>query len=174
MGGKLKIQKTGNVDVGYVTQGEVGNIGVVGGANGLGAVSGGNTIAVVANIQYAPGLYAAGNAYIITQKGKHKYLVANTANVARIQTCVTVNVADANVANLTAGQMAIQTTNSAGANVALYSITDRHGWGFPPDYANVGYQGNLANATSYLVSYVAANATVQPGSVANIVKVDNF
>ena len=173
MPNKLKIQKTGNVDVGYVSQQEPGNIGVVGGANGLSAVSGGNTIAVIANIEYATGLYAAGNAYIITQKGKHKYRVANTANPAQTQTCVLANVADGNVANLAAGQMAIVANNGAG-NIALYSITDSTGLGFPPDYANVGYQGNLSNATSYLVSFVAANATVQPGSVLTIASVSKY
>ncbi len=173
MGKALKIQHVGNVDVGFVEQSQVGNIGVVGGANGLGAVSGGNTILCIANIQYAAGLYAAGNAYIVTQKGKHTFLVANTANSSRSQICILSNVADANVANLTAGQMAIQARNAASANIALYGIMNSHAVGFPPDYANANSQGNLANATSYHVSFVAANATPQPGSGLTILRVTN-
>lgn len=170
--GKLKIQKVGNVDVGYDQQFQPGNIGVVGGANGLGAVSGGNTIQCIANIEYAPGLYAAGEAYIVVQKGKHKYRVANIDTPTQTQTCILVP-SDGNVAALTAGEMAIIASDGT-ANVPLYSITDNFGLGFPPDYSNIGNQGNLANATSYLVSYVAANTTVQPGSVLTIAQVPNF
>ena len=171
---KLKIQKTGNIDIGYVSQDTVGNIGVVGGANGLGAVSGSNTIACLANIEYAPGLYAAGSSYIVVQKGKHKYRVANIATPAQNQTCVLVPLADGNVANLAAGQMAILAKDAANANVTLYSITDSTALGFPPDYANIGSQGNLSNATSYLVTFDSANASVQPGSVLTIIDVNNF
>ena len=172
MGRSLKIQHTGNIDVGYSSQALTGNIGVVGGANGLGNVSGGNTILCIANIEYAPNTFAAGNAYIVTQKGKHKYRVANTANAAQTQTCVLANVADGNVANLAAGQMAI-IANTGSANIALYSITDKHALGFAPDYTNSSSQGNLANATSYLVTFATANANVQPGSVLTIVDVNN-
>jgi len=145
---KLKIQKTGNVDVGFVSQDQVGNIGVVGGANGLGATSGSNTIACLANIE----------------------------TPTQTQTCVLVPLNDGNVANLAAGQMAIiaTTTANANANVSLYSITNSTALGFPPDYANTGNQGNLANATSYLVTFDSANASVQPGSVLTIVDVSNF
>ena len=173
MGKALKIQHVGNVDVGFVEQSQVGNIGVVGGANGLGAVSGGNTVLCIANIEYANGLYAAGNAFIVTQKGKHKFLVANTANSSRSQVCILSNVADANVGNLTAGQMAIQATTAAPANIALFSVMNSHAVGFAPDYANANSQGNLANATAYHVSFVAANATPQPGSGLTIVRVTN-
>ena len=172
MGRALKIQHAGNVDVGFVSQSQPGNIGVVGGANGLGAISGGNTILCIANIQSGATI-AAGPAYIVTQKGKHKYLVANLTNPALTQTCVLSNVADANVANLTVGQMAIQAVNGAGANVALYSITNSFAVGFPPDYANANSQGNMANATSYFVTFASANSTVQPGSVRTIVDVAN-
>jgi len=171
---KLKIQKTGNVDIGYVSQDTLGNIGVVGGANGLGATSGSNTIACLANIEYTTGSYAAGSSYIIAQKGKHKYRVANIATPTRTQTCVLVPLADGNVANLVAGQMAILAKDAANANITLYSITDSTALGFPPDYANVGSQGNLANATSYLVTFDSANASVQPGSVLTIIDVNNF
>ena len=168
---KLKIQKTGNVDVGYPTN--TANIGVVGGANGLGATSGGNTILCVANIEYTTGSYAAGNAYIVRQKGKHKYLVANLATPSRVQVCVLSNVSDANVGNLTAGQMAIQAVTAGAANVAIFSITDKHAIGFPPDYSNANSQGNVSNSTAYLVSFTTANATVQPGSTANVVTIAN-
>lgn len=168
---KLKIQKTGNVDVGYPTNNI--NVGVTGGANGLGATSGANTILCVANIEYSTGSFAAGDAYIVRQKGKHKYLVANLATPSRQQVCVLVNEADANAANLTSGQMCIQAVDASAGNIALFSITDKHGWGFPTDYVNTDDQGNLTTATSYLVSFVAANATVQSGSVANVVLVSN-
>lgn len=168
---KLKIQKTGNVDVGYPTNNI--NVGVTGGANGLGATSGANTILCVANIEYATGSYDAGDAYIVRQKGKHKYLVANLADPTHQQICVLVNEADANAANLTSGQMCIQAVDASAGNIALFSITDKHGWGFPTDYVSTADQGNLTTATSYLVSFVAANATVQSGSVANVVLVSN-
>lgn len=173
MGGKLKIQHTGNVDVGIPSQEQTGNIGVVGGANGLSATSGGNTIAVIANIEYTTGSYAAGDAYIVTQKGKHKYLVANLATPTQTQTCVLVNVADGNVANLAAGQMAI-TANTGSADIAVYSITNSTILGFPTDYVDTSDQGNLANATSYFVSFVAANATVQPGAVLSIANIAGY
>lgn len=176
MGRGLKIQHTGNVDVGYPSQQFVGNIGVVGGANGLGATSGGNTILAIANIEYAPGQYAAGDAYIVSQKGKHKFLVANITNPTRRQICITSNVANGNVLSMTAGQMAILATSGTGSNVvqlALYSVTDSHAVGFPPDYANANSQGNLANATAYHVTFDTANVTPQPGSGLTIVDVRN-
>ena len=168
---KLKIQKTGNIDVGIPAQTEVGNIGVVGGANGLGAVSGGNTILCVANIEYATSSYAAGDAFIVRQKGKSKFLVANTANSARSQICILVNEADANVANLSAGQMAIQGIDASNANVAIFSIINSHAEGFAPDYANANSIGNMANATAYHVSFVAANSTPQTGSNLTILQI---
>ena len=174
MGRSLKIQHlqgTIPVDTGIPQQALPGNIGVVGGSNTLSAITGANTIACVANIEYATGTYAAGAAYIVTQKGKHKYLVANTANAERTQTCVLVNVADANVGNLVSGQMAIQAKFANAANVALYSITNTTGLGFPPDYANVASQGNLANASLYQVTFQSANATPQSGSDLIIVDV---
>jgi hypothetical protein len=174
MGRALKIQHAGNVDTGIPGQTQIGNIGVVGGANNLSATSGANTIACVANIEYATGSYAAGDAYIVTQKGKHKYLVANTANTERSQICILANVPDANVGNLIAGQMAIQAVTAGGANVALYSITNTTGLGFAPDYSNINSQGNLSNATTYEVSFVAANATPQSGSNKIILLVDKY
>jgi hypothetical protein len=172
MGRGIKIQHTGNVDVGFQSQSLPGNIGVVGGANGLGAISGGNTIQCIANIEYATGSYAAGNAYIVTQKGKHKYRVANVSDPTRTQTCTLVNATA--VGSLTGGQMAIVAKDAANANVALYSITNATGLGFPPDYANVASQGNLANATLYQVTFQAANATPQSGSNLTILDVPNF
>ena len=59
--------------------------------------------------------------------------------------------------------MAIQAVDATSANIAIYAITDKHAWGFPPDYANANSQGNLANANQYYTSYANANATVQPG-----------
>lgn len=168
---KLKIQKTGNIDVGIPAQTETGNIGVVGGANGLGAVSGGNTIACIANIEYDSGSYAAGDAFIVRQKGKSKFLVANTADANLTQICILANVDDGNVANLSAGQMAIQGVDAANANVAIFSIINSHAEGFAPDYVDANNIGNMANATAYHVSFVAANATLQPGSNLAIIQI---
>lgn len=168
---KLKIQKTGNIDVGIPAQTEIGNIGVVGGANGLGAVSGGNTILCVANIEYSTGNYAAGDAYIVRQKGKSKFLVANTADPSQTQICILVNEADANVGNLTAGQMAIQGIDGSNANVAIFSIINSHAEGFAPDYVDSNNIGNMANATAYHVSFVAANSTPQTGSNLTILQI---
>jgi len=149
-------------------------IGVVGGANGLGAPSGttgnANVILCIANIVYDGNVAnaVAGDAYIVAQKGKHKFLVANLADPTQRQVCLLSNVADANAANLPAattslGTMAIQAVDAASANIAIYAITDKHAWSFPTNYANANSQGNLQTATQYYTSYGNANATVQPG-----------
>ena len=149
-------------------------IGVVGGANALGSPTGttgaSNVILCVANICYDGNVsnVVAGDAFIVAQKGKHKFLVANLADPTQRQICLLSNVADANTANLPAatanlGTMAIQAVTAASANVAIYAITDKHAWGFPTDYANANSQGNLQTSSQYYASYANANATVQPG-----------
>ena len=171
------------VDASYPETSQVGNIGVVGGANALGVPAGlssANVILCIANICFDGNVSnaVAGDAYIVRQKGKSKFLVANLATPSQQQICVLSNVADANAANLPAataslGTMAIQATDAASANIAVFSISDNRVEGFAPNYANVNSIGNMANATSYLASFVAANATVQPGSTQVIVLVAN-
>lgn len=149
-------------------------IGVVGGANALGSPTGttgaSNVILCIANICFDGNVSnaVAGDAFIVAQKGKHKFLVANLADPTQQQVCLLANVDDGNASNLTGttanlGVMAIQAVDATSANIAIYAITDKHAWGFPPDYANANSQGNLANANQYYTSYANANATVQPG-----------
>ena len=149
-------------------------IGVVGGANALGSPTGttgaSNVILCIANICFDGNVSnaVAGDAFIVSQKGKHKFLVANLANASQRQVCLLANVDDGNASNLTGttanlGVMAIQAVTAGSANVAIYAITDKHAWGFPTDYANANSQGNLATASQYYASYANANATVQPG-----------
>jgi hypothetical protein len=169
------------VDASYPQATQVGNIGVVGGANGLGTPAGlssANVILCIANICFDGNVAnaVAGDAYIVRQKGKSKFLVANLATPTQQQICVLSNVADANAANLpaataTLGTMAIQAVNAAAANIAIFSISDYHAEGFAPDYVNVNAIGNMANASAYLVSFVGANATVQPGSTLPVVQI---
>jgi hypothetical protein len=165
------------VDVGYTNAANsqlLSTIGVVGGANGLGNTANTtgtqNVVFCVANICFDGNVSnaVAGDAYIVRQKGKHKFLVANLATPTQQQICLLSNVADGNAANLPAataslGTMAIQGVTAGSANVAIYAITDKHVWGFPTNYANANSQGNLQTSTQYYGSYGNANATVQPG-----------
>ena len=149
-------------------------IGVVGGANALGSPSGttgnANVILCIANICFDGNVSnaVAGDSYIVAQKGKHKFLVANLATPSHRQVCLLSNVADGNTANLPAatanlGTMAIQGVDASSSNIAIYAITDKHAWSFPTNYTDANSQGNLANSTQYYTSYGNANATVQPG-----------
>lgn len=165
------------VDAGYPNAGNsllFSTIGVVGGANALGSPTGttgaSNVILCIANICFDGNVSnaVAGDAYIVAQKGKHKFLVANLADPTQRQVCLLANVDDGNASNLTGttanlGVMAIQGVDEAAANIAIYAITDKHAWGFPTDYANANSQGNLQTASQYYTSYANANATVQPG-----------
>ena len=169
------------VDASYPETSQVGNIGVVGGANGLGTPAGlssANVILCIANIVYDGNVAnaAAGDAFIVRQKGKSKFLVANLATPTQQQICLLSNVADGNAANLPAataslGTMAIQAVTAASANVAVFSISDNRVEGFAPDYANANSIGNMANATAYFATFGSANATVQPGSTLAIVQI---
>jgi len=165
MGRPIKIAKFNTnanayVDIGVPSQIEVANIGQVGGnvANVL-------TLLVQANIAYNNGTsHAEGNSYIVRQKGEYKYLVANTANSAIQGICYVVNIDGGNVANLTGGQMAIIATNAANANVTIAKLQNR----FLVAYANQAGAAAAKTDTSlgngYWGSFVAANATNQPGS----------
>jgi hypothetical protein len=171
------------VDASYPQVSQVGNIGVVGGANGLGTPAGlssANVILCIANICYDGNVAnaVAGDAYIVRQKGKSKFLVANLATPTQQQVCLLSNVADGNAANLPAataslGTMAIQAVDASSANIALFSISDYHAEGFATNYANANSIGNMATATAYHVSFVGANATAQPGSGLTIIQVGN-
>ena len=164
MGRPLKIGKFNTsanvfVDIGVPSQLETGNVGQVGGN-----VTSVLTLLVQANINYNGSSYAEGNSYIVRQKGEYKYLVANTANSNIQGICYVVNIDGGNVANLTGGQMAIIATNAASANITIAKLQNR----FLVAYANqTGAATNKTDTTlgnGYWGSFVAANATVQPGS----------
>jgi hypothetical protein len=162
------------VDASYPTATQVANIGVVGGANGLGlpvGVSVANVIFCIANICYDGNVSnaVAGDAFIVRQKGKSKFLVANVATPSQQQVCLLSNVADGNTANLPAatanlGTMAITAVDASSTQIAVFSITDNRIEGFAPDYVNANNIGNMSAANAYLASFAAANATIQPGS----------
>jgi hypothetical protein len=175
MANSLKIQHNGNVDIGYPSTDDPAaqNIGVVGGAPvGSGFVPP-YVIDCIANIEYAPGQYAAGDAYIVRQKGKHKYLVANIAVPERQQTCVLVP-SDYIIGNLTSsGTMTIRMVvdQSIPLGKDVYSITDKFAYSFPTDYVNIANQGNLTTATAYSASFVTSNVAPQPGSNKSVARV---
>jgi len=146
MGRPLKIAKYNTaqsvqVDIGYPTS--TPNVGVVGGNTSVS-----NTLYIAANvIANVPGA-GAGEAYIIRQKGKRKFLVTLTtdATQAFANICVLVNTDD--VATLTQNQMAIVATDAGAANVTMQYIQNNYG----VDFSNVGH---------YL-TFASANASVQP------------
>jgi hypothetical protein len=145
MGRPLKIAKYNTaqslqIDIGYPTS--TPNVGVVGGNTSVS-----NTFYLAANVlANVPGA-GAGEAYIIRQKGKRKFLVTLTTDTtqAYANICVLVNTDD--VATLTENQMAIVATNAAAANVTMQYIQNNYG----VDFSNVGH---------YL-TFASANATVQ-------------
>jgi len=159
MGRPLKIAKSNTIDTGIPQQTQTGNIGVVGGT-----ASSVLTLQVQANINYNGNLYAEGNTYIVRQKGATKYLVANVANPAIQGICYLVNVDGGNIASLTGGQMAIIATDAAAANVTIGKLDNT----FCVAYANqAGFATPKADQSlgqPYWTSFIAANATVQPGS----------
>lgn len=158
MGRPIKIATGSTIDIGIPSQDLTGNIGVVGGENPTG-----NTVLVQANIEYAPGQYAEGDSYIVRQKGIYKYLVANVANVARQNICYVVNTDG----SLDAGQMSIVATDAAAGNVILAVLTNDYAVAFA-DQGNVNNSPTLSDSftlgNAFFPSFVAANATLQPGS----------
>lgn len=160
MVGKIKIQKAGNIDVSYPAVSQDNPWGVVGGADGLGAVSGGNTIACTANICTATG-YFSGPAYIVDQRGDHLYAVANIQYPQQQAVCYLSPDAD----NLPAQYMNITAYREDGSNISLFYITNKHAYGFPPDYSNIHSTGTVALAENYLVSFVRADADTDPETV---------
>jgi hypothetical protein len=146
MGRPLKIAKYNSadnvqIDIFYPTS--TPNVGVVGGNTSVS-----NTEYIAANvIANVPGA-GAGEAYIIRQKGKRKFLVTLTTDTTQAfaNICVLVNTDD--VATLTENQMAIVATDAAAANVTMQYIQNNYGVDF-------------SNVVHYL-TFAAANATVQP------------
>jgi hypothetical protein len=146
MGRPLKIAKYNTaqsvqVDIFYPTS--TPNVGIVGGNTSVS-----NTEYIAANvIANVPGA-GAGEAYIIRQKGKRKFLVTLTTDTtqAYANICVLVNTDD--VATLTENQMAIVATDSAAANVPMQYVQNNYG----VDFSNVGH---------YL-TFDTANSSVQP------------
>jgi hypothetical protein len=166
----LKIQQAGNIDIGFVSQSQPGNIGVVGGSNTAANVSGFPVVQVFANIEYLTGQYAAGPAYIVAQKGRHEFLMANTVNPTRQSLCFLVNEPNGNVLNLTANQASVvcKQDQSSGpdTNFAAFVITNKRVIGFPPDFVNYTNVGNMVNAPAFNTTFAVAgaNLTPQPGS----------
>lgn len=159
MGRPLKIAKSNTVDIGIPSQTEIGNIGVVGGS--ASAVS---TLLVVANINYNGSSYAEGNSYIVRQKGEFKYLVANVANSAIQGIVYLVNVTGTSIASLQGGQMAIIAKDAANANITIGKLDNNFCIAYADQSANAGVKANMVLGQPYWTSFVAANATVQPGS----------
>lgn len=158
MGRPIKISKSNTIDIAIPSQSQVGNIGVIGGNSSA------STLLVQANIEYATGLYAEGDSYIVRQKGEYKYLVANVANVARTGICYVKNYDGGNVTALQSGEMAIIATDAANANVTIAKIQSHTAIAFADQSANAGAKANIALGDVYFASFVAANATVQTGS----------
>ncbi len=167
MGRPLKIAKyntynatTPLVDIGIPSQSQPGNIGEVGGkATGI------VTMLVQANIAYNNGTqFAEGNSYIVRQKGSSKYLVANVTTPTIQGICYLVNITGTSVAALTAGQMAIIATTAAAANVTIAKLENTYCVAYADQSANAGVKSNIALGQAYWGSFVAANATIQPGS----------
>lgn len=121
--------------------------------------------------------------YIVRQRGSHKFIIGSEGNANITPAlCELVNISNGNanaLSNLTTtgsnfeipvGYMAIQAVTAGGANVAVYKITDKHIYGFPPAYsdpteANNNPAGNVYSTSTpvYYGSYSNANATLQPG-----------
>lgn len=159
MGRPLKIAKTTTVDIGIPSQTDIGNIGIVGGD--VATIS---TLAVTANIEYAPGQYADGASYIVRQKGTYKFLVANVANSALQGTCYVTN----SLLPVEGGQMTIVGTDADDEDVILAVVTNEYCVAFG-DQANITNSPvtstNLELGDAYFPSFVAANATPQSGSL---------
>lgn len=144
MGRPIKIAKSSTIDTGLPMSDVAPFIGVVAGDTGIT----GEQFKVQANIEYATGQYDNGDAYIIRQKGKQKFMVANAADVSHTQVCVVVNKDDA--ADLEAGEMNLIAQDSSGGDVVLARIKNRSALAY--------------NGQTYWLSSVTANANTQPGS----------
>jgi hypothetical protein len=145
MGRPLKIKQSTTIDIGFnafstltdpvIPTGFTSTdfLGVVGGANTSIATSTYPVVACSANIN------GGGNvaAYIITQKGATKYLVAETGNATNSSICI---LANTDAANLTANAMNI--TFSFDGNVAnvtnVSKLTNKYVWDYDGITSNVG------------------------------------
>lgn len=159
MGRPIKIAKTTTVDIGISSQTEEYNIGIIGGK-----VSTINTLAVTANIEYAPGQYVNGPSYIIRQKGTYKYLVGNIANPEKRGICYVTN----SLLPVSPGQMTIVGTDKDDNNIILAVVTNENCVAFA-DQGNINNSpvtsANLELGQSYYPSFVAASdADFQPGA----------
>lgn len=159
MGRPLKIAKGQFIDIQIPQQNQIGNIGVVGGENPAG-----NTLLVQANIEYAPATYMQGDSYIVRQKGEYKFLVANVAAPEVQGICYVVNIDSGNVTNLTGGQMAIIGTDAASNDVTIAKIQNAFCVAFADQTGAAANKANITLGQPYWTSFVAANATPQPGS----------
>lgn len=159
MGRPLKIAKGSTIDIQIPSQQETGNIGVVGGENPTG-----NTLLVQANIEYAPATYMQGDSFIVRQKGEYKFLVANVASPEVQGICYVVNIDGGNVSNLTGGQMAIIGTDAATNDVTIAKIQNAFCVAFADQTGAAANKANITLGDAYFPSFIAANATPQPGS----------
>ena len=122
MGRPLKCTKANNVDTGITSMFVDGpKLGVIG---GIGTLDGSQLI-IKANIEYTPGSYASGDAFIVRQKGSKKFLVANVANTARQGICYIVT--SSTVTNLNAGEMRVVTSDTAPSDVVLREFSNKYG-----------------------------------------------
>lgn len=146
MGRPLKIAKyntadSTQIDIFYPTS--TPNVGVVGGNT---AVS--DTYYIAANvIANVPGA-GAGEAYIIRQKGKRKFLVTLVTDTTQAYANICVLVDQSNVSLLAQNEMAVVGTYANADPVTFAYITNNYG----VDFSNVGH---------YL-TFDTANASVQP------------
>jgi hypothetical protein len=159
MGRPLKIAKGQFVDIAIPSQDLIGNIGVVGGENPAG-----DTLLVQANIEYAPATYASGDSIIVRQKGEYKFLVANVAAPEVQGICYVVNIDGGNVTNLQGGQMAIIGTDAASNDVTIAKIQNAYCVAFADQTGDAANKANITLGDAYYPSFVAANASPQPGS----------
>jgi hypothetical protein len=159
MGRPLKIAKTTTVDIGIPSQTETGNIGIIGGD-----VVTINTLAVNANIEYAPGQYASGASYIVRQKGTYKYLVANVADPEQQGICYVTN----SMLPVSAGQMTIVGVDANENDIILAVVTNEYCVAFA-DQENIQNSPvtsvNLELGQSYYPSFITVeSADSQPGA----------
>jgi hypothetical protein len=159
MGRPLKTAKGQFIDIAIPSQDLIGNIGVVGGENPAG-----DTLLVQANIEYAPAQYAEGDSIIVRQKGEYKFLVANVASPSIQGICYVVNITGTSVASLTAGQMAIIGVDANAANVTIAKIQNAYCVAFADQSSASANKANITLGDPYYPSFIAANASPQPGS----------
>jgi hypothetical protein len=167
MGRPLKIKESTTVDIGFnafstltnpdVPTGFVATdyLGVVGGANASVATATYPVVACSANIN------GAGNvtAFIITQKGATKYLVASTADTSVVSIC---SLANLDAANLTANTMNITFSYDGDtANVVNVSkLTNKYVWDYVGNTSAIGnrYAANF---------FETGNTTAKSGAQAD-------